>query len=205
LSREAQAIPKLKAATRAARETRILSAAVICFARAGYHGTTMEEIAVEAGIAKGVTYLYFPSKEALFLALYHQWGCDAHDAIEAQLAALLPEERASPKRVLRLVIEATGQHVQHDAALCRVLMEGRTLAAFVPAIAERVTREQHSSQAQLEDLIRSGVTAGEWPAETDVPTRATLIRAMLHGLMATWHAAPGAFDWNAAAAAMVDW
>ncbi len=198
-------MPKLKTATRAAREARILEASVTCFARAGYHGTTMEDIAAEAGIAKGATYLYFQSKEALFLALYHQWGCDARDAIETALAALPLAERASPKRILRLVVEVTGQHVQREAALCRVLLEGRALAAYVPAIAERVTREQRHGQAQLEDLIRSGVQAGEWPPDTDVPTRATLIRAILQGLMTIWHAVPGSFGWNAAASAVVDW
>ncbi len=198
-------MPRLTAMTRAAREARILNAAVTCFAHTGYHGTTMEDIAAEAGIAKGATYLYFPTKEALFLALYQRWGCDAREAIQIALAALSPAERASPKRMLRLVVEVTGQHVQRNAALCRVLMEGRTLAAFIPAIAEQVTREQWQNQAQMEDLIRAGVAAGEWPPETDVATRATLIRATLHGLMATWHAAPGSFDWNAAAMAVIDW
>jgi AcrR family transcriptional regulator len=198
-------MPKLLAETRAAREAHILSTAIACFARKGYHGTTMETIAAEAGIAKGAIYLYFPSKEALFLALYQKWGCDARDAIEAALAALPPEARASPKRILRLIVEVTGQHVQRDTALCRVLMEGRSLAAFVPEIAGHAAREQRHGQDQLEGVIRAGVAAGEWPADTDVPTRATLFRATLHGLMATWHAAPGSFDWNAAAAAMADW
>jgi AcrR family transcriptional regulator len=198
-------MPKLKTTTRAARVARILAAAVTCFARKGYHDTTMEEIAAEAGIAKGAIYLYFESKEALFLALYQQWGCDARVGIEAALSALSPDERSSPRRVLRLVAEVTGQHVQRDTALCRVLMECRTLAAFVPAIAERTVREQRHNRAQLEDLIRAGVEMGEWPPETDVPTRATLFRATLLGLMATWHAAPGSFDWAATAAALVDW
>jgi AcrR family transcriptional regulator len=198
-------MPKLKTTTRAAREARILAAAITCFARAGYFGTTMDAIASEAGIAKGALYLYVPSKEALFLALYQQWGCDAREAIDAALAALPTAERASPKRILRLVIEVTGQHVQRDTGLCRVLMEGRTLAAFVPSIAEHVSREQHHSQEQLENLIRAGVTIGEWPAETDVSARAMLTRATLHGLMASWHAAPGSFDWNALAATCVEW
>jgi TetR/AcrR family transcriptional regulator, repressor for uid operon len=68
-------MPKLLETTRVTREARILRAAMACFARQGYYGTTMEEIAVEAGIAKGAAYVYFPSKEAIFLALYDTWGC----------------------------------------------------------------------------------------------------------------------------------
>jgi AcrR family transcriptional regulator len=198
-------MPRLLEATREARRERILRAAVACFARLGYHATKIEDIAAEAGIAKGAAYGYFEGKEAIFLALYDAWGCGQREEIEAALEALSPAERASPCRVLWTVVETTGRHVQAEPFACRVLMEGRHLAAFVPAIAERAARQQAEAQRQIEGLIRAGVAAGEWPADTDVPTRATLVRAALHGLMANWHAAPGSFDWESAASAIVDW
>src|SRR5262249_1868649 len=156
-------MPKLLQTTRVAREARILWAAVACFARQGYYGATMEEIAAEAGIAKGAAYVYFPSKEAIFLALYDTWGCTLREEVMAALATLTPSEQASVRRVLRTIVEVTGQHVQAEAATCRVLMEGRTLAAYVPAIAERVAAEQAQAQVQLTALIQDGVAAGEWP------------------------------------------
>lgn len=198
-------MPRLLEATRTARRDRILDVAVACFARGGYHQTTMDEIAAEAGIAKGAPYRYFDGKEAIFLALYDAWGCGLRDEIDAALAALPAVERASPRTTLRVVLAMTGRHVAAQATLCRVLLEGRHLAAYIPAIAERTAREQSSGQRQIEDLLRAGVAVGEWPAETDIRTRATLLRAALHGLMVTWHAAPGSFDWNAAAAALVAW
>ena len=195
-------MPRLLEATRTARRERILEAAVACFARRGYHETTMDEIAAEAGIAKGAPYRYFGGKEAIFLALYDAWGCGLRDEIEAALAA---GEQGSPRRTLCLVLAVTGRHVQAEATLCRVLLEGRHLAAYIPAIAERTAREQATGRREIEALLRAGVAAGEWPRATDIPTRATLIRAALHGLMVTWHAAPGSFDWNAAASALVEW
>ena len=195
-------MPKLLETTRIARETRILRAAVTCFARQGYYGTTMEEIAAEAGIAKGAAYVYFPSKEAIFLALYDTWGCTLREEILATLARLTPAERDSARRVLQTIVEVTGQHVQAEAATCRVLMEGRTLAAYVPAIAERVVTEQAQAQTQLTALIQDGVAAGEWPRDFDAALHATMVRATIHGLMATWHLAPGSFSWDAAAAAL---
>ena len=122
-------MPKLTEPTRAARQTRILRAAVACFARQGYYGTTMGDIAAEAGIAKGAAYVYFPSKEAIFVALYDTWGCTVREEIMAALATLTPGERDSARRVLRTIVEVTGRHVQAEAATGRVLMEGRTLAA----------------------------------------------------------------------------
>lgn len=195
-------MPKLLETTRVGRQKHILRAAVTCFAHQGYYGTTMEDIAAEANIAKGAAYIYFPSKEAIFLALYDMWGCTLHDEIMAALATLTPAERASARRMLQTIVEVTGRHVQTEAATCRVLMEGRTLAAYVPAIAERVATEQAQAQTRLTALIQGGVAAGEWPPDFDAALHATIVRATLHGLMATWHVAPESFSWEAAAAAL---
>jgi len=51
------------------RERRILKAALKIFAETGYSGTTMDAVAVEAGLSKPTLYQYFPSKEALFSAM----------------------------------------------------------------------------------------------------------------------------------------
>ena len=62
-------MPRLKPATQAARRERILDAAEQCFARAGFHRTTMHDICREAGISAGALYVYFPSKEALIAGI----------------------------------------------------------------------------------------------------------------------------------------
>ncbi len=47
------------------RQTRILDAAERCFVRAGFHRTTMQDVAAEAGMSAGNLYRYFPSKESV--------------------------------------------------------------------------------------------------------------------------------------------
>jgi AcrR family transcriptional regulator len=47
----------------------VLNAAHRVFGRSGYHGATLQEIAVAAGVSKGAVYYNFASKEELFLAL----------------------------------------------------------------------------------------------------------------------------------------
>jgi AcrR family transcriptional regulator len=54
---------------RAARREEILAAARRVFADRGFRGTTIADIAEEAGIALGTIYLYFSSKEDVFAAL----------------------------------------------------------------------------------------------------------------------------------------
>jgi AcrR family transcriptional regulator len=50
------------------KHTAILDAARTVFSREGYAATSVDEVAAEAGIAKGTVYLYFKSKEELYLA-----------------------------------------------------------------------------------------------------------------------------------------
>jgi TetR/AcrR family transcriptional regulator, repressor for uid operon len=58
-------MPKLKPDTQRARREHILDAAEQCFARAGFHATTMQDICKEAAVSPGALYVYFTSKEAL--------------------------------------------------------------------------------------------------------------------------------------------
>lgn len=51
------------------RRHRILDAAGICFARSGFHQTTMQDVAAEAGMSPGNIYRYFPSKDALIAGM----------------------------------------------------------------------------------------------------------------------------------------
>jgi AcrR family transcriptional regulator len=62
-------MPKLKPATQRARREHILDAAEVCFARAGFHRTTMQDICKEALISPGALYIYFSSKEELIAGI----------------------------------------------------------------------------------------------------------------------------------------
>ncbi|MFM7084493.1 MAG: TetR/AcrR family transcriptional regulator [Hyphomicrobium sp.] len=58
-------MPKLKPDTQRARKEHILDSAERCFARSGFHATSMHDICREGSISPGALYVYFPSKEAL--------------------------------------------------------------------------------------------------------------------------------------------
>ena len=62
-------MPRLKPDTQRARREHILDAAEICFARSGFHRTTMQDICREAAVSPGALYLYFDSKEALIAGI----------------------------------------------------------------------------------------------------------------------------------------
>jgi AcrR family transcriptional regulator len=58
------------------KQGRILAAARSLFLRYGVRRTSMDDVAREAGIAKGTVYLYFSSKDAVFAALAEEMSRD---------------------------------------------------------------------------------------------------------------------------------
>ncbi len=93
-------MPKTSDAAKEARRTQILDAAVRCFARTGYYATTIEDVVRETDLSRGALYLYFPSKEALYLAISDRWNCGMEAAIKARLTPDL-----TPAATLRVLIE----------------------------------------------------------------------------------------------------
>src|SRR5881409_2169797 len=83
----------------------LLRAAIDCFARLGYQGTTIDRIARDAGVTKGAVYYHFRDKEELlFEAVKDRVG-----GFEKQiLADAVPEEDALT--TLRRVIDACFFH-----------------------------------------------------------------------------------------------
>src|SRR5262247_3481994 len=69
----------------AARE-RLYETAIRLISERGYEATTLRDIAQAAGVSVGLLYRYFPSKQAVIVALYDQLSAD----FAQQAAALKP-------------------------------------------------------------------------------------------------------------------
>ena len=66
---------------KAERRQQILAAARGLFAKRGYHQTTIDDIALAAGVARGTFYLYFEDKRAIFSNLIDRFGSQLAVAI----------------------------------------------------------------------------------------------------------------------------
>src|ERR1700684_3673579 len=76
------------------RRAGILKAARKVFARHGFDGATMEDVAEACSIAKGTLYLYFKSKRQIYLAVLKQ---DLHSFREETGRAIDVERTAAGK------------------------------------------------------------------------------------------------------------
>jgi AcrR family transcriptional regulator len=62
-------MPKISATRKEERRSQVLKAAITCFAKNGFHQTTILDICAEAGLSAGAVYSYFDSKDAIIEAL----------------------------------------------------------------------------------------------------------------------------------------
>ena len=105
--------PRLPAS---ARREQILDVAVQVFARNGFHGTSMNDVAEAAGVTKPVLYQHFVSKQELHLALLDEVGRRLLAAISKATAGA-----TSGREMTELGFRAYFRFVAHDHDAFRLL------------------------------------------------------------------------------------
>jgi AcrR family transcriptional regulator len=90
-------MPKVSDAHLEARRRQILDAAARCFARDGFHRTSMLDVVRECGISAGLVYRYFASKDDVIAAIATEWHDRRQEMIDPGDDAA-PED-AAPGRV----------------------------------------------------------------------------------------------------------
>ena len=74
------------------RREQILRAAMVCFAKRGFHQASMHDISAEAGISVGLIYRYFENKDAVISAMADEHKREIHELLQrARLAPTLLE------------------------------------------------------------------------------------------------------------------
>lgn len=173
-------MPRISAAQLRVRHDEILSAATQCFARSGYRGTSMADIAAQANVSVGALYRYFPSKEALFDALLKR---------VAQNSGLSPQtpDNQLPAQVLRRFVRdylSSAQHPRYREALAldlRLQAEALDSAELEKAVNAAVVARTDSVAA----LLASAKGCSEVDAETRAQARAfvALLRGAGHQIL----------------------
>jgi AcrR family transcriptional regulator len=114
------------------RRTQILEAALVCFAKRGFHQTSMHDISSEAGISVGLIYRYFENKEAVISAM-----ADRH---KKEIGEVLERARQAPTLLESLEILFTA-HCCEDAP--------QVISAFVVDLYAEASRNP-----RVADLVR---------------------------------------------------
>ena len=147
------------------------------FARKGFHATRVGDIAAEAGVAHGLLYHYFDSKDALLEGVFRDtWG-----AMLARMSEV--EESGEPAREqLRRVAAVVLRTWRRDPDLVRVLVREVTRT---PAIQQQAEEVGHAFEA-IERIIRSGQQRGELRTDLDARLAAFVFYGALEEILTGW-------------------
>jgi len=122
------------------RRSQILDAALVCFARRGFHQTSMHDISAEAGISVGLIYRYFENKEAVISAM-----ADRH---KKEISQMLDRARQAPTLFESLEILFTAHCCEN---------EPRVISAFVVDLYAEASRNLH-----LAKTLRTAFLQPNW-------------------------------------------
>ena len=166
------------AATQEAKRRQILDAAVRAFARKGYHSCRVGEIAQEAGVAYGLVYHYFGSKEELLETIFREtWTQMLARVREVQ------QEGGPADEQIRKVTALLLRTWRRDPDLVRVLV--REVTRSPEQLQQQIDEIGHAYEA-LQGIIVQGQKTGELRDDLDSKVAATVFYGALEEVLTGW-------------------
>jgi AcrR family transcriptional regulator len=163
--------------SRANTRERLLTAARSAFARSGFHGASVEEIASEAGFSTGALYSNYDSKEDLFLALMEreieEHAREIAEAVGAQ-ASMADRATGGARRWMTMI--------DREPELLLLFMEFWAYGVRDPEMRPKVAVRFAQMREVLTRLIADGVR--EFELELTIPAEqlAIAIDALADGI-----------------------
>jgi AcrR family transcriptional regulator len=161
------------------RREQLLDTALAVFADKGFQGATVKDLSAAAGVAPGLMYHYFASKEDLLRAALER------RYFMPELRRLLADAGDRPAaEVLAGVAAGFAAMLDEQPALVRVVFQEALLAN--PLVAERVERGQREGVAALAAYLEARVAAGELrPHDAGATARLLLFAVVMAHLTGT--------------------
>jgi AcrR family transcriptional regulator len=153
------------------RKKKIIQVATQLFSEKSYHDVTIDEVAAKAGIAKGTIYLYFESKEKLYLEILEYGFESIESLIENEVAKTDPASEKL-KKVLRLIFGFYRQNLD----VLRILSRDET-----HLIREHYQFTEHWRERRIklyEKILEKGVKEGSFR-----PINTKLLALIIFGLV----------------------
>ena len=170
----AQAGPSPAARRQSDRRTEILDAAERCFARAGFHRASMQDICGEAAMSPGNLYRYFPSKEALIAGI-----CERNRTDAVASFALVDSAPDFFEGLAGLARHHLVDRTDAEVGLCAEIMaESRRH----PDIAKLYQGIEHDIKERIAAMLRNAAERGEIRSDLDVDAAATVLMVLGDGM-----------------------
>ncbi|MEW9123188.1 MAG: TetR/AcrR family transcriptional regulator [Thermotaleaceae bacterium] len=142
------------------RRMDILQAALHIFSKKGYHNAKIEDIAMEAGIAKGTIYQYFSSKQDLFQQMFRH-GVERYGQSLQEIAT---NESHIRDKLLALA-QSHGKFLEEHIGMSEIMPKESKLMS--KEMRCWVLEQRDHAFSSLEEMIEQGIALGEVREDTD--------------------------------------
>jgi TetR/AcrR family transcriptional regulator, acrAB operon repressor len=177
----------MKRTRQQALETRdhILDAAEWVFVEHGVSHTSLEEIALRAGLTRGAIYGHFRNKSELFLAMTNRVTLPMEMLVAASVDASEPDPLG---RIRQLLMYCLGQAViePHSRRVFQVLFTKCERTRETELVLDRERNAARNGMKQLERGLCNAIEKGQLPSELDTARASGVVHAFLGGVLRDW-------------------
>lgn len=164
------------------KQIQIIETAEKLFADKGFEGTSVRDIAEDAGINVAMISYYFGSKEKLLEALFNYRA----EGTTQKLVSMLTNKALSPVEKVNMMIEYYIEKF-HNQTCFHKIMSREQVASQHTATSELIQNFKKRNQQLIKELIQEGQKSGDFVKNIDIPIlMATLIATVSH-IVTTQH------------------
>jgi AcrR family transcriptional regulator len=159
------------------KRKRILEAAVRVFAEHGYHGSRVGDIAEDAGVAHGLLYHYFASKEDVLQTIFlENWG-----QLLARFRAVEESREPAPDKlagIAKILLRTWSNDPALVTVMVREVARSREIQGRIAEVREAFAIVQH--------VIEAGQAEGSFRRDLDARTASWVVYGGLEEILTGW-------------------
>ena len=163
------------------KQVQIIEVAEQLFARKGFAGTSVRDIAQEADVNVSMISYYFGSKEKLIEALFQLRMTESRSRLET----LVMDENILPMQKMNILIDSVIDRLLGNQSFHNIMMRETLSSERNPAISEQIQNLKMRNVELMQKLIQEGQAAGVFRDEIDMSLMTTTLYGTVNYALAT--------------------
>ena len=163
------------------KQLQIIEVAEKLFAKNGFAGTSVRDIAQEADVNVSMISYYFGSKEKLIEALFHFRMTESR----SQLESLLTNEDLSPIQKINMLIDNVIDRLMNNQRFHKIMLRETLSSGRTPIISEHIMNLKVRNMELMQKLIGEGQQSGVFREDIDMSLMSTTLYGTINYAIAT--------------------
>jgi len=164
------------------KQIQIIEAAEKLFSENGFDGTSVRDIAEEAGVNLAMISYYFGSKEKLMESIFKHRG----EHMKLQLESMIRNKELSSLEKLNALIDGFIDKAMKQQSFHKIMTREQMLNTSGPT-SKLIHQLKKTNQELIQQLIKEGQKRGEFKKNIDIPLMMVTMVGTVNQLLTTKH------------------